>query len=165
LPQLGQAAGHLTKTRSIRTAPRYHRERRTSRPGGPAAHRAASLWYHTGAATEITGLPDEDILASRSLPAGFWMVMETSPESSLWEVDGTTGVTTQLGTYPEAPVDSNPLQIGVLDGWGHLYQKGRATGGVDVVVRRSITGISEVIDTEAGDPEVKMHGSSLITGP
>jgi hypothetical protein len=39
LPQLGQASGHLPKTRSIRTARRRHRGRRTSRIGGPAAGR------------------------------------------------------------------------------------------------------------------------------
>ena len=53
-----------------------------------------------------------------------------------------------------------------LDSSGNLFQEGYGPATFeDVVIYRGLNGFSEVVYTEATNPAVKLHISSLITGP
>lgn len=107
-------------------------------------------------------------------PDRFLLVIDVEPDAppedgrqELWEVDG-AGNATRLGAFPLIP--AGLLYVfatsSKLDACGGLVQIGRAAElAIDVIVRREIGGTSEVVYTETTDPRVKLHGSSLVTGP
>jgi hypothetical protein len=118
----------------------------------------------SGTSAPIVGLPLGDPMTVRIAPeGGFWVVM-TPEQPELWHV-GVDGVATSLGLYPQVPPDHQAGK-GVLDGCGGLYQ---ITYGpevfVDLILRREIGGDTETVYTEKMDPLVKIHISSLVTGP
>jgi hypothetical protein len=92
---------------------------------------------------------------------------KTAPE--LWTVD-TTGATTKLGDYPNAPatVKNDPVATSLLAPDDSLYTFG--SGATDkklqVIYRRTIDGTSEVVYSTSDNPAVTPGpGTVLITGP
>ena len=90
----------------------------------------------------------------------------------LWQVSA-DGSAEKLGEYP-APPDGifHPTSAafarqGALSPEGALFQISRRDGDgqVDVIIRRTVDGTSEIVYDEADDPYVKIHISSLLTGP
>ncbi|KYF60541.1 hypothetical protein BE11_11725 [Sorangium cellulosum] len=129
----------------------------------------------TSASLPITGLPGDRLLHTvrARAPDSFLLVLESErptddgSSQELWQVDG-DGAATRLGAFP--PLPAGAVQVSAytskLDGCGALLQFGGGTGVLeDVIVRRHIGGASEVVYTEAADPLVKIHVSSLFTGP
>jgi hypothetical protein len=108
--------------------------------------------------------------AIRATDGGFRFVVSVSGtalpsygEEHLWEIDS-TGATTELGTYPAWPESLQPADY-ALSADGALYEMAFGSDGFDVIVRRTIEGTSDIVYTEANHPFVKVHISSLFTGP
>lgn len=121
----------------------------------------------TGEQFPITGLPTAGTtLTARVAGAtSFWMARNVSGAVTLWRIDH-SGAATLEGTYPAPPANNTPSGSARLDGSGNLFQQGRGPATFeDVVISRSLNGLSEVIYTEASNPAVKLHISSLVTGP
>ncbi|WP_437751607.1 hypothetical protein [Sorangium sp. So ce1389] len=143
--------------------------------GDLALTRRSVVDLATSASTPIVGLPDRQIRTVRAkAPDKFLLVIDVEPDAppedgrqELWEVDG-AGNATQLGAFPPIPADLLYVfaTSSKLDACGGLVQIGHAAElAIDVIVRREIGGTSEVVYTETTDPRVKLHGSSLVTGP
>ena len=112
----------------------------------------------------VTPLP-LDIVAVRAQPSGFHVVSRTTPDSldnlELWNIDE-VGIATLLGSYPEADSRAWPgTHALMLD--DTLYSLANADGD-DVVVRRTLDGLNEVVYRE-DEHFVKIHVSQLLTGP
>lgn len=129
----------------------------------------------TSVSRPLVGLPENRTIHTvrAKPPDRFLLVLEaehpTDDGSSqeLWEVDG-GGKATRLGAFPPLPTEATQVSAHTskLDGCGALFQFGGGVGGFeDVIVRREISGSSEVVYTEAADPTVKIRVSSLLTGP
>ncbi|WP_438024275.1 hypothetical protein [Sorangium sp. So ce233] len=129
----------------------------------------------TSTSLPITGLPGDRLLHTvrARAPDSFLLVLESErptddgSSQELWQVDG-DGAATRLGAFPPLPPGAVHVSAytSKLDGCGALLQFGGGTGVLeDVIVRRHIGGVSEVVYTEAADPLVKIHVSSLFTGP
>jgi len=119
--------------------------------------------------------PDGDIkdvpnVAVRAVDDGFHVVRRASFDSEtleLWHVTS-DGVAARLGTYANFPADVYPFASSrpVLSGSGELFEiTENLARDTDLIVRRTITGASEVVYTEATNPRVLLHGSFLFTGP
>ena len=117
----------------------------------------------TGALTPISGMPG-NILATRvATPSGFWVAAGTEPD--LWEISE-DGVAKKLLTYAPAPMGYRSSFGARLDGKGNLFQMGQGPMVFeDVIIYRGRDSVSRVVYTEATNPFVKSHISSLITGP
>lgn len=108
------------------------------------------------------------VLTSRArAPSGFWVVFTASRDRpELWSIeeDGTTNLVT---TYAPQPPELRFAGHARLDGARHLFHFARTDASPfhDVIVRRSPSGQSTVVYTEATSPAVKIHISSLVTGP
>lgn len=121
----------------------------------------------TGEQFPITGLSDGITLTTRVAgPTSFWMARYASDTVTLWRIDY-TGVATLEGTYPAPPAGNHSALGGArLDGAGNLFQVGFVLTSFDeVIISRNLNGLSEVVYTEATNPAVQFHGSSLVTGP
>ena len=122
----------------------------------------------SGEMAPLSGLADLDPLAARALEDGYWIAIQSSATepTELWHV-ALDGTATQLGTYPPLPANQSGPYGAKLDGQGRLFQMARDTteSSRDTIVRRSIDGQSQVVYDEADDPLVKIHISSLFTGP
>ncbi len=129
----------------------------------------------TSTSMPIVGLPSIERLhtARAKAPDRFLLVLGSEAPSDdgssqeLWEVDG-RGNATRLGVFPPLPAEATEVSASTskLDGCGALLQFGGGPGIFeDVIVRREIGGVSEVVYTEATDPLVKIHISALFTGP
>jgi len=114
----------------------------------------------------IFGLPAATTLTTRVAgPTSFWMARNASGVVTLWRIDH-SGAATLEGTYPAPPANNTPSGSARLDSAGHLFQEGRGPAVFeDVVIYRNLNGLSEVVYTEATNPAVKLHISSLVTGP
>ena len=118
----------------------------------------------------IVGLPEATQLTYRAGVDGFWIAlrMTTEPEPiELWHV-GFDGSAARLGLYPSRP---SPAPVGhdhtrELDAWGQLYQLvSQASPPTNFVSRRSVSGISEVVYTEAEPSPRVFRITGLVTGP
>ncbi len=119
----------------------------------------------TQTSTPIVGLPNGSILASRAQPQGFWVAVSQTLYPELWYVDF-NGQTSLVGVYPDVPQSTSAYAIGRLDRNGQLFQEGNGPAVFeDVVIRRNINGLADVVYTEATNPSVQLHISSLVTGP
>jgi hypothetical protein len=120
----------------------------------------------TGIATPMIGLPVATVVSRRATTGGIWIVLAPAgTENELWLVDG-TGSASQVGVYPAlAPGVTLRTSPARLDGDGALFEIGYLADYVDVIVRRSVAGASEMVYTEADKPTVQIHISSLVTGP
>lgn len=132
----------------------------------------------SGTLSPVTGLPDGKPLAVRAQEDGFWVVVPGSGaanEPELWHVNF-DGISTLVGAYPPPPAGLLASSTGgpylpqptvVLGGSGDLWQmaQDQANPLGDAIIRRGIDGVSEVAYHEKEDPFVKIHGSSLLTGP
>lgn len=117
----------------------------------------------------FTGLTQPNVIAQRAVEDGYRIAVQPTdidqpPE--LWHVafDGTA---TSLGAFPAPPADQEVRAESALDGEGRLVQFAQDTTETfrDTIIRRSMDGESAVIYDEADDPVVKLHISSLFTGP
>ena len=107
------------------------------------------------------------LLAHRAHGDGFWVVEATSPRA-LWQVNA-DGSAEKLGEYPEKPE-------GYFTGYGStalaadgaLYEISKHfegnKSGADVVIRFTIEGAADIVYDENDNPNVKIHGSGLLTG-
>lgn len=108
------------------------------------------------------------IIAKRATPTGFHIVLTSktgadTPE--LWNVT-TDAVAERVGIYPLPPVGRDPNSWGVLSTDDALYEIGSGPETFqDIIVRRTLDGDSSVVYDEDTDPRVKLHGSTIFTGP
>jgi hypothetical protein len=124
--------------------------------------------------TPLTGLPASySYVASRSNAEGGFdlVVRDTTGLEDVYARYGVQpyGVASLKNTYGPLPADANVnfYGAGKLDATGAFYVEGSDTTEtfVDVIIRLNTDGSSEVVYTEADDPEVKLHISYLFTGP
>jgi hypothetical protein len=122
----------------------------------------------TNQGSNIVGLPAREFQTFRALPGGgFWAVLPGGTddgEIELWRIDA-DGTSSLVGAYPRVPAHA-----GWYQGFTRLDCTGAAfttvsNGLMDVVVRRTVDGPSEVVYDEATNPLVRLHGGALITGP
>ncbi len=120
----------------------------------------------TGVTIPITGFPHDDIVAVRAIPDGFFVAVEESIGTSL-HILGSDGVVATLAFFAPAPPGASLMLHGAkLDASATLYQFASSPGGFqDLVVRRDIGGSAEIVYDEGADPLVKIHSSTLVTGP
>lgn len=127
----------------------------------------------TSSSTPLTGLPRmATIHGMRALPTGgFWLLVQANEELggyALWQA-GADGVATVVGTFPSVPTGITVFTAGAppqLDASGAVFDIGTRTAtGEDVIVRRDLSGTSALVYDEATDPLVKVHISTLVTGP
>jgi hypothetical protein len=126
----------------------------------------------TGRTSPITGLPDAAVHALRAVPPDRFLVflvveaeLPSHDRSELWMIDA-SGKAEWLGEYPAFPTEVGPSPGAKLLPNGVLYQMANGPRVVhDVVVRRELGGVTEVVYTEADDPHVEVHISGLLTGP
>jgi hypothetical protein len=114
----------------------------------------------------IQGLGSSKVLTARASMGGFHVVL--TPEmggdtAELWSVTPEGGAE-RIASYEPSPAGATDFGRAVLAGNDDLFQLARSEP-YDIVVRRSRDGESEVVYTEADDPRVKMHGSTIFTGP
>lgn len=129
-----------------------------------------------GQGTEVAGSPTLSA-TPRAREDGFWIVTPSGVNDMLLEHVSFTGARTTVGTYAARPEGYN-LGAGKIDASGTLYEIGYS-GSDDVVVKRPFApGTASVAYSEANAPKeaqdyeqstpilyVKLHGSSLFTGP
>lgn len=120
-----------------------------------------------GTSTPIVGLPLVPFLTVRAKAPASFLVVVDQPALELWEI-GADGVATKLGDYPPLPAGADYTYgyTSKLDACGAVLQFG--SGPIvfeDIIVRREIGGASAVVYDEATKPAVKIHISSLFTGP
>jgi hypothetical protein len=121
-----------------------------------------------GPPTEIIGLTDLSTstmypLAGRASADGFHLVTHTdTDEAHLWEISP-SGIATHLGTYLYPPAATALESAGVLDPSDALFQAGRY-GDDGVVVRRTITGDSEIVYHD-GEGWLFLVSLPVLTGP
>ena len=126
--------------------------------------------YRTGAAVILTGAsPLGSSVARWSPPDGFWLVFEgASSAFSLYRASLTTGEVTLVGDYPQVPAGLTNRGSYRLDRAGRLFlfaSNYASSMLTDVIVRSEVGGAATVVYTEATNPLVKIHISSLVTAP
>jgi hypothetical protein len=125
----------------------------------------------TGTGPAITGLPTGSTYAVRAVPPDkFWLARSTGDAAiveELWEVSR-EGLATLVGEYG-VPTQATPVRPrGRLDKTGSFFQIARGRSpDEEVILRRDISGKSEIVYTESSNPLVRMNVnvSGLITGP
>jgi len=105
---------------------------------------------------------------------GFLLAMVKEGVTSLYSI-AYTGSAAQEGIYPDANESHDvmynsafPIRNAVLDAFGGLFQiaTDRETQHRDdIIIYRTIVGNYEVVYSETTDPLVKLHMSSITTGP
>jgi hypothetical protein len=123
--------------------------------------------HDCGRIQKVIGLPtSSNLLAKRwSSPDGFWLAITTLDSDELWRVS-TSGVAQRIGVLGAFPSDSYAAFGARLDSSGRLFHMGRISGSfIDIVVVREVGAPATVVYTEATNPLVKIHSSSLFTGP
>lgn len=119
----------------------------------------------TGDTRPVMGLPSGLLAARVAGPQGFWVAVSGSPEPELWLVT-TDGAARREATYAAPPGGYRSRFGARLDRKGNLFQEGSGPMTFeDVVIFRGVDGTSRVLYTEATNPFVKLHISSLVTGP
>lgn len=127
----------------------------------------------TGTLTPFEGLPynhhTDTLRAVRAdSNGGFYIVIELD-EPELWHVSADGGVATSLGLYPPTPGDFYFPPAAdrhmALDGCNALYQITTDSQANHLILRRELGGTTQIVYDESYDPFVKIHISSLVTGP
>ena len=128
----------------------------------------------TGKRTPIVGLPDRPNYVIRAEPPDKFRIAQLSEIANatdeLWEVDS-TGSAKLIGIYPAPPTEAPPVRSfrAALERSGALFQVGASptVGGPDVIVRRDLTGKSEIVYSEATKPLLRLYTADpgFITGP
>lgn len=99
-------------------------------------------------------------------PGAFFMAVNDTAGTSLWRIVVATGMATFVGMYPPLPIGAFETSNWRLGPNGALYRLVREPiTFVDAVVRCTVGGTCEVVNTEATNPLVKLSFSSLVTGP
>jgi hypothetical protein len=137
--------------------------------GGSALVSDGVVDLASGMLAPFDGLGDRAWLTTRVREDGYWIAAQPMDDPAvppeLWKIafDGTA---TLLGMYPSPPPNQQAYRGYKLDGVGRLVQFARSlNSSSETIIRRDIDGASEVIYDEADDPVVKIHLSSLFTGP
>jgi hypothetical protein len=105
--------------------------------------------------------------AMRAHPEGFWLLRSSPPGLQRWNL-GFDGSVVLDGAYPDPPLTSAYAGGCAFEGGGAVVCMGRSTDVTfeDHILRAELDADeAEVVYTEASDPLVKVHGSSLVTGP
>jgi hypothetical protein len=99
-------------------------------------------------------------------PDGFLVALNNAGTAQLWRVN-TSGAGTLVGLYPALPPNvAQFFTSAAMDRGGRLFGMTTIQGQfVDVIVRQEVGGTSDVVYSEATNPVVKIHVSTLITGP
>lgn len=99
---------------------------------------------------------------------GYWVVPVSSSGSpdTLWLVDFDGG-TSLVGSYAPSPVRQTAFSQVKLDGQGALFQVATESTASfhSTIIRRTLDGGSDVVYSEGSEPRLKIHISSLVTGP
>lgn len=108
-------------------------------------------------------------IASRVYDLGFWVVIgnyDGFEQAELWYIDS-FGQGTPMGPYPPPPPGTSFLSPATLTRDGTLFQFAKDVANLDndLIIRRSVNGLSEIVYEEASNPLVRVHISGLITGP
>lgn len=114
-------------------------------------------------------LPPGAVLTTRVTSDGFWLVLEgAQPDAAaLWHVAHDAQLEL-VGAYPAPPARAIIQYSSRLAGDGTLFQLATDRDSEylsDLIVRRTLSGSAEVVYDEADSPLVRIHGSSLVTGP
>jgi hypothetical protein len=123
-----------------------------------------------GGSVQVIGLPDRDISSIRAAPPDRFVLTVRADnglqgEWELWEIDASATATLR-GQYPPFPNGLQDWSLQELTPNGVLFGMANDLGTFDdVIVRREIGGVSEIVYTEADNPIVKIHGSSFLSGP
>jgi hypothetical protein len=127
----------------------------------------AILDLDAGTAAPFVGFTSMELIqTARADPSGgFWFVVGPPALPVLWHVR-VGGHVTELGTYPPLPEGQfGAYDYALLPG-GELFQQAiNFTDPFDVIYRRELGVPAELVYTEADDPLVRLHSSSLVTGP
>jgi hypothetical protein len=128
----------------------------------------------TGKAAPIVGLPNRPNYVVRAEPPDKFRIAQLSEiadaTDALWEVDS-TGLARLIGQYPAPPAEAPPVRAfrAALEKSGALLQIGTPQTGTapEVIVRRELTGKSEIVYTEATKPLLRLYTANpgFITGP
>ncbi len=106
-----------------------------------------------------------ETIAIRADPAGgFFVVLgeHAAPEMVHVALDGAME---SVGVFPPLPEGHLAFEGGVLDGCLALYQQGRGPDtSEDLILRRALDDETRIVYTEALEPVVKIHISTLMTG-
>ncbi len=125
--------------------------------------------FKTSASVLLKGvIPVSKPIAIRwSPPDGFLLASADSPTAAvLYRASFSSGVEALVGQYPDLPSSLNLYGNYRLDAAGRLFSIATVSGTfTDVIVRSEIGGESKIVYTEADHPLVKIHISSLVTGP
>lgn len=122
--------------------------------------------YKTGASVVLKGLTPVPPVAIRwAPPDGFYYVNDRSV-FSLYRASFTSGISEVVAEYPAAPSGLTYQSSLRLDSSQRLFSFATLNGSfTDVIVRSEIGGESKIVYSEADRPLVKIHISSLVTGP
>lgn len=128
----------------------------------------------SGMASPIVGLPSTTVFTVRAAaPDKFLLVMHVEGAEGydgvqdLWEV-AADGSAERIGAFPPLPAGAMSIGAGSskLDACGGLLQTGFGVSQInDVIVRRDLSGTSQVVYTDKSDPLVKIGFYALFTGP
>ena len=121
----------------------------------------------SGEVTPLSNFPSDcrPVTARAGPTPGFRVAVDCEEVTELWWVDH-AGAAVREGVYPPPPADYPPWFEGRLAGDGTLVQLARGPETFeDTIIERTVSGRSELIYTEARSPAVKIHISSLVTGP
>lgn len=118
----------------------------------------------------VTGLPAGAMRAARVQPQGFWVAVDRAELTELWLIDQDSASASLVTTYAPLPPGYVDLFAGdsALDARGSLFQIATVPSvAFDLIIRRRIDGVSDVVYTEDADPIpwVQIHASRLVTGP
>lgn len=122
-----------------------------------------------GTYTPIEGLPSSSIVAARAFegPTFLVAVYDGVGVDQLWQIDA-SGLATVVGTYPPPPPGVGqvfPFSTR-MDIRANLFQIAYGDEPFrDLVIRREPDGASDVVYDEIDEPLVRIHISSLVTGP
>lgn len=114
----------------------------------------------------IEGFVGDDFSTARADPEGGFWAVSGSAEASLWHI-GPDGSATHEGDYPPLPPGSVAYE-GKLSACLGLHQFVWDSGGAstdDTIYRREVGGVAEDVYGDAGGGIVRIHISSLVTGP
>lgn len=119
------------------------------------------------ATSVLSGLPGGPFLSPLAVRWDGTDAFFVAFTNELWRVAVSTGTGTRVGTFPPYPPNHMAGGEARLDRSGRLYHEARDTSVSfrDAVVRCTVGLTCEVVYTEATNPLVKIHISSLVTGP
>lgn len=125
----------------------------------------------TGETRSVRGLAGGDVQTARVVEGGFRVILERPFEqgTELWRIDAESATARVVGAYPPVPprIRTYPYSS-TIDADGNLLQLGYMPRPPyhDVVVLRTLSGISEVVfETHNDSPYPIRQLRNLVTGP